>query len=428
MLRQYELRLITQAAACQILRVSPATFFRYLKKLGEGGIEALKHGNTGKRPHNRMEESRRSRIVDLISTKYCDFQPALICKYLLRDEGIDVSEEFIRRIVKAQDPVTRNVLLEEAHPLRRRRNRFGELIQIDGSPHHWFGNTKEACCLLAFIDDASSKITAAGFFPTETAAGYLRLIKEHVLRYGIPLAFYSDRHSIFAPVNAEDNEGDGTQFQRVCGLLGIESILALTPQAKGRVERLNQTLQGRWPKEFKLRGVGDITTANNHIEEFINEFNEEFAVEPLNKEDAHVPLSKGIGPEDIRRICSPWETRILSKQLTCSYKNLVLQIQAGSKQSLRGKEVKIVEYDTGELEVIYAEKLLPFKATTRDQLKTYEPYKETSKTIDHRLDEIGRRELDRRAVWIAKRLAKAKKALELKEEILQAAEEVSEET
>lgn len=140
----------------------------------------------------------------------------------------------------------------------------------------------------------AGKITAAGFFPTETAAGYLRLIKEHVLRYGIPLAFYSDRHSIFAPVNAEDNEGDGTQFQRVCGLLGIESILALTPQAKGRVERLNQTLQGRWPKEFKLRGVGDITTANNHIEEFINEFNEEFAVEPLNKEDAHVPLSKGM--------------------------------------------------------------------------------------------------------------------------------------
>lgn len=212
MLRQYELRLITQVAACQILGVSPATFFRYLKKLGEGGVEALKHGNTGKRPHNRMEESRRSRIVDLISTKYCDFQPALICKYLLRDEGIDVSEEFIRRIVKAQDPVTRNVLLEEAHPLRRRRNRFGELIQIDGSPHHWFGNTKEACCLLAFIDDASGKITAAGFFPTETAAGYLRLIKEHVLRYGIPLAFYSDRHSIFASVNAEDNEGDGTQF------------------------------------------------------------------------------------------------------------------------------------------------------------------------------------------------------------------------
>lgn len=127
-LRQYEPRLITQAAACQILRVSPTTFFRYLKKPGDGGVEALKHCNTRKRPHNRMEESRRSRIVDFISTKYCDFQPALICKCLLRDEGINVSEEFIRLIVQAQDPVTSTVLLEEAHPLRRCRKRFGELI------------------------------------------------------------------------------------------------------------------------------------------------------------------------------------------------------------------------------------------------------------------------------------------------------------
>lgn len=375
-----------------------------------------------------MEESQRARIVDLVATKYCDFQPALVCKYLRRDEGIDVSEEFIRRIIKANAPNATPKSSEETHPLRRRRNRFGELIQIDGSPHYWFGREKAPCSLLAFIDDASGKITAAGFFPTETAAGYLRLIKEHVLRYGIPLAFYSDRHSIFAPVNAEEEkEGGATQFQRVCSLLGIESILALTPQAKGRVERLNQTLQGRWPKEFKLRGIEDITTANENIEEFINEFNEEFAVKPFNEEDAHVPLPAGIVEEDIRRIYSPWETRILSKQLTCSYKNLILQIPGGSRHVLRGKEVKIVEYDSGELEVIYEDKLLPFKATTRDQIKTYEPYKETSKTIDHRLDEIERRELDRRAVWLAERMKKAKKALDLREEILQAAEEVSRE-
>lgn len=401
--------------------------FRYLKKLSKGGVQALKHGNSGKRPHNRMEESQRARIVDLVATKYCDFQPALVCKYLRRDEGIDVSEEFIRRIIKANASNATPKPPEEAHPLRRRRNRFGELIQIDGSPHYWFGREKEPCSLLVFIDDASGKITAAGFFPTETAAGYLRLIKEHVLRYGIPLAFYSDRHSIFAPVNAEEEKEGGTQFQRVCSLLGIESILALTPQAKGRVERLNQTLQGRWPKEFKLRGIEDITTANENIEEFINEFNEEFAVKPFNEEDAHVPLPAGIVEEDIRRICSPWERRILSKQLTCSYKNLILQIQGGSRHVLRGKEVKIVEYDSGELEVIYEDKLLSFKATTRDQIKTYEPYKETSKTIDHRLDEIERRELDRRAVWLAERMKKAKKALDLREEILQAAEEVSRE-
>ena len=161
-----------------------------------------------------MEESQRARIVDLVVTKYCDFQPASVCKYLRCDEGIDVSEEFIRRIIKANAPNATPKSPEEAHPLSR-RNRFGELFQIDGSPHYWFGREKEPCSLLAFIDDASGKITAAGFFPIETAAGYLRLIKEHVLRYGIPVAFYSDRHSIFAPVNAEEQKGGGgTEFQR----------------------------------------------------------------------------------------------------------------------------------------------------------------------------------------------------------------------
>lgn len=425
MLRQYELRLITQGTACQILGISPATLFHYLSKLSEGGVARLRHGNTGKKPYNRMEESQRMQIIRLMGTKYRDFQPALVCKYLFRDEGISVSEEFIRRIIKSNEGERANNGLEEHHPLRRRRNRFGELIQIDGSPHRWFGEDKDPCSLLTFIDDASGKITAAGFFPTETTEGYLHLIQEHVLHYGIPLAFYSDRHSIFAASPRENRQPIVTQFQRVCSLLGIESILALTPQAKGRVERLNQTLQGRWPKEFKLRGIGDITTANQHIKEFINEFNEEFGVKPFNTEDAHIPLPKGLGARGVRRICTPWETRVLSRQLTFGYKNLIIQIQGASRYKLQGKEIQIVDYGDGELEVVYEEKLLPFKVTTRDQVATFEPYEETPKTIDHRLDEISRRELDRRAYWINKRLEKARKALDLKEEMLRAAEEVS---
>lgn len=164
MLRQYELRLITQGTACQILGISPATLFRYLNKLSEGGVAGLRHGNTGKKPHNRMEESLKAQIVRLVGTKYRDFQPSLVCKYLFRDEGVSVSEEFVRRIIKSNEGERANNGLEEHHPLRRRRNRFGELIQIDGSPHRWFGEDKEPCSLLTFIDDASGKITAAGFF------------------------------------------------------------------------------------------------------------------------------------------------------------------------------------------------------------------------------------------------------------------------
>lgn len=184
-------------------------------------------------------------------------------------------------------------------------------------------------------------------------------------------------------------------------------------------------MQGRWPKEFKLRGIGDITTANQHIKEFISEFNEGFGVKPFNTEDAHIPLPKGLSAKDIRRICTPWETRVLSKQLTVGYKNLIVQIQGASRYKLQGKEIQIIDYGDGELEVIYEEKLLPFKITTRNQLTTFEPYEETPKTIDRRLDEISRKELDRRAHWINKRLEKARKALDLKEEMLRAAEEVS---
>ena len=298
-----------------------------------------------------MEESQRTQIIRVMSTKYQDFQPSLLCKYLFRDEGVSVSEKFIRRIIKSNEGEKANQGLEEHHQLRRRRNRFGELIQIDGSPHRWFGQDKEPCSLLTFIDDASGKITAAGFFLTETSEGYLHLIQKHVLQYGILLAFYSDRHSIFTAYPREDRQPIVTQFQRECSLLGIESILALTPQAKGRVERLNQTLQGRWPKEFKLRGR-DITAANQHIKEFINEFNEKFGVKPFNTEDAHVSLPKGLGARGVRRICTAWQTRVLSKQLTFGYKNLIIQILGGSKYKMQGKEVQIVDYGTGELEVI----------------------------------------------------------------------------
>lgn len=162
--RQYELRLITQGTACQILGISSATLFRYLNKLSKGGVAGLRHGNTGKKPYNRMEESQRRQITHLVCTKYRYFQPALVCKYLFRDEGISVSEEFIRKIIKSNEGARAGKGLEEPHPLRRRRNRFGELIQIDGSPHRWFSEDKGPCSLLTFVDDASGKITAAGFF------------------------------------------------------------------------------------------------------------------------------------------------------------------------------------------------------------------------------------------------------------------------
>ena len=165
--------------------------------------------------------------------------------------------------------------------LRDRRPRFGELIQIDGSPHDWFEGRGPRCTLIVFIDDATSRLTALRFAPVESARAYLETLRCHVLKYGCPLAFYSDRHGIFR-VNAKDAQsGDGkTELGRVAARLKIELIHALTPQAKGRVERANQTLQDRLVKEMRLRNICSIEAANAFVPAFIGFWNGKFAVEP----------------------------------------------------------------------------------------------------------------------------------------------------
>ena len=178
--------------------------------------------------------------------------------------------------------------------LRERRPRFGELIQIDGSPHDWFEGRGPRCTLIVFIDDATGRLTALRFAPAETTRAYLGALRDHVLAHGCPAAFYSDRHGIFR-VNAKDAaSGDGkTELGRVSERLRIELINALTPQAKGRVERANQTLQDRLVREMRLRGISSIEEAQAFTPAFIAAWNEKFAVPPRDSQDAHRPWTEG---------------------------------------------------------------------------------------------------------------------------------------
>ena len=171
--------------------------------------------------------------------------------------------------------------------------RFGELIQIDGSPHDWFEGRGPRCTLIVFIDDATARLTALRFAPTETTRTYLGALKDHVLAHGCPAGFYSDRQGIFR-VNAKDAvSGDGkTELGRVCERLRIELINALTPQAKGRVERANQTLQDRLVREMRHRGISSIEEAQAFTPAFIAAWNEKFAVPPRDSQNAHRPWTK----------------------------------------------------------------------------------------------------------------------------------------
>jgi len=214
--------------------------------------------------------------------------------------------------------------------MRERRSCEGELVQLDGSPHDWFEGKNASCTLLVFIDDATGKLKHLKFVVSESTVSYFMATKEYLLLHGKPLAFYLDKHGVFrvnttkAGTAAVEDSNGLTQFGRAMQELTIELIFAGTPQAKGRVERVNQTLQDRLVKEMRLRGITTIEAANAFLPEFIQEFNRRFAVVPKDKTNVHRLL---LPAEDVDTILSEQHTRMLSKQLTLSFENKIYQIK-----------------------------------------------------------------------------------------------------
>lgn len=226
------------------------------KRQGDVGVINRERGSASK---NCLPEAIMLRTEKLLRETYLDFGPTLAAARLAERDGIVVSRDTIRRIqvgLKLHKPKRRRE--KRVFQLRDQRPRFGELVQIDGSPHDWFERHAPRCRLIVFIDDATSRLIAVHFAAAECTPAYLAALQDHVLTYGRPLAFYSDRHEIFR-VNAKDAQsGDGkTEFGRVVERLEIGLINGLTPQAKGRVERANQTLLGVSLASAKLTETPD---------------------------------------------------------------------------------------------------------------------------------------------------------------------------
>jgi hypothetical protein len=248
-----------------------------------------------------------------------------------------------------------------SHPIRERRPRRGELIQIDGSPHDWFEGRAPICCLLVFIDDATSALTDLQFVDVESTLGYMAALERHIGRHGVPAALYSDRHSIFRVNALKSLPTDAqTQFARALEQLGIEGIQANSPQAKGRVERANQTLQDRLVKEMRLQGINDQASANRWLPEFMTDFNRRFAVEPTVPIDTHIPYQGD--RESLQGILSVQEERSLSKSLSCQFEKVTLQVTNMEQGlALRGAKVTVHRHSDGRLELRWQGKILAFE-------------------------------------------------------------------
>lgn len=363
LVRQCVEGVLCQREASERLGIGVRQIKRLVRNWRREGDAGLMSRQRGRPSHRRMSEALRSRIGVLLAESYPDFGPTLAAEKLWERDGIRVSAETVRGIQIALGlwrPKRRRA--KRVFRLRDRRPRFGELVQIDGSPHDWFEGRAPRCTLIVFIDDATGRLTALRFAPVESCKAYLETLREHVLAHGVPLAFYSDRHGIFR-VNAKDAEsGDGkTEFGRLVERLEIGLINALTPQAKGRVERANQTLQDRLVKEMRLRGICSMAEGQAFLAEFMCLWNDRFAVEPRDPRSAHRPWTKT--GDELELMLASREERTLSKALTFSYGGTKYCVNTpGPGTAMRGGKVVVHRLVGGGLHATYKDRVLRLTA------------------------------------------------------------------
>ena len=389
---------LCQGEAAERLGIGVRQIKRLVRNWRREGDPGLVSRQRGRPSHRRMSEALRSRIGTLLAETYPDFGPTLAAEKLWERNEIKVSAEMVRRLqieLGLWRPKRRRA--KRVFQLRDRRPRFGELIQIDGSPHDWFEGRAPRCTLIVFIDDATGRLTALRFAPVESCKAYLETLREHVLVHGVPLAFYSDRHGIFR-VNAKDAEGgDGkTEFGRVVERLEIGLINALTPQAKGRVERANQTLQDRLVKEMRLRGIGSMEEGQAFLAEFMRFWNEKFAVGPRDPRSAHRPWTRS--GDELDLALASRDERTLSKALTFSYGGTKYCVNtAGPGTAMRGGKVLVHRLVDGRLHVTYKDRVL--RLTAYGTYPVPDPAAD-EKTLDVRVEAIvARRETARSMIF-----------------------------
>jgi transposase len=374
---------LTQKEAARMLKISTRQVKRLFSAYKKHGPKGLVSKRRGKPSNNRLSAKLVQKAIDLIYERYRDFGPTLAHEKLTELHGLRLSKESVRRIMIAIEiwkPKKARKLI--THQLRERRSCFGELVQIDGSEHAWFEKRGPKCTLLVFIDDATGRLLELRFVPRETFFAYSEVARQYFECYGKPLAFYSDKHGIFR-VNQPQTigKGDGlTQFGRAMQELDIQIICANTPQAKGRIERANKTLQDRLVKELRLRGISDMETGNAYLPEFLEDYNRRFAVLPRSSHDAHRPL---LSTENLDQILTRQVTRILSKNLTIQYNKVIYQVQTNRPgYALRNAQVIVCENSKGDISILYRGKPLEY-------CLYHKPVRQaevvTTKTLDHQL-------------------------------------------
>lgn len=378
----------TQKEAAQELCLSTRQIKRLVRRYrasGEEGLIGVKRG--GNRAFSSVFKEN---VMQRVKEHYADFKPTFAAEKLAANHDLVINKETLRQwMIEAQLWKGSRRAKARIHQCRTRRSRRGELVQLDGSVHDWFEGRAPKCTLLVMIDDATSELLGLRFDEAETTLGYFRLLKSYLITHGRPRALYSDKHGVFnanTPCKIDGKIGT-TQYQRAMKTLQIEIILANSPQAKGRVERANSTLQDRLIKEMRLKGISSIEEGNAFLAEFMRDYNARFSVDPADTENAHRPLT-GNQSTHLDAILAVHETRKLSKNLEFSYYNQIYQIQSkGGGYHLRKATITVCEQTDNTITLHYKNNALSYKVLTKIKgIATVTDAKEVNAAVDRVLE------------------------------------------
>ena len=346
MLKQKDLKRATLIEACirgqctvkqvaTALGLSERRVKQIKKEVKENGVKSIQHGNRGRKPKNTISDEIKNKILELRSSYEYEISNFKHFQELLKErENIDISYSALYNILRnAGIKSPKKHRKTKLHHRRKRKECEGMMLQADGTPFDWFGVGK-MYSLHGFIDDATGKITGLYMCKNECLLGYLEVLRQTLENYGIPISLYPDKYSVFFPPKKVDDhitieeqlhgrEKGITQFGRIVEELGIDMFPASSPQAKGRIERLWETLQSRLVTEFRINNIKNINDANKFLIDYIQKYNSKFAIQPTNKNNVYLKLPKRYDLDEL--LCVRFE-RIIDNAGVFSINNSKFQI------------------------------------------------------------------------------------------------------
>jgi len=365
---------LRQTEAAELLSLSIRQTGRIVKRVREEGPHGVVHRSRGRESNRKHPEELKDQVIELYRQSYAGFGPTLAQEKLFERDGIRISDETLRLWLIEAELWKKKRKGRQHRQWRPRKERYGQMIQVDGSHHDWFEGRGPDCVLMGYIDDATCKVYGR-FYEYEGTIPAMDSFRRYIRKNGLPMSLYMDKHTTYKATGKPtvEDELNGTvpmsEFGRALKELGVQLIHAHSPQAKGRVERLFGTLQDRLVKEMRLRGISSIAEANEFLKEYLPIYNRRFGKKATEAENLHRQVSKGLNLD--RVLCIKTE-RTLKNDFTIAHERKLYQIE----EAVKTRKLMVEEYTNGSMAIWCKEQKVKFRQIVVKPAKLPKPLPE----------------------------------------------------